>query len=327
MNEKHKYSYHFTLIFTMILLCIIIHSLYDIFAEEEPEKEIQISAIIEDSSSPRWNSFLLGMEHAAKDFHADLTIVPTGRYESGKDGWDLVNKKIEDGADGIIFAPESSEDIPEFYENLMGESKIIFVENEMQMDENTFYPSIMMLPDYKEMGKRIVEDIKEDFGADLKNKKFYLLTSCSKQIGVRDSMEYVKSKLLDEGCIFQKSIDIDLEDNKNYMKHGQADIIVAFDDYTLSYLAESIKSQRINHISLYGIGLSETNVNYLEERILKNLIVVNEFQMGYESLSILAESIRNHSIESKKYTVDFMSVRPEEIHNPKIEKLLFPIIQ
>lgn len=328
MTREKKFNYHYiTLIFTFILLCLMIYSLYGIFAEEQEEKEVRISVIVEDNNSSRWTAFMLGLEHAAKEFHAELTIVPTARFDSAEEEWELIGHKGEDGTDGIILAPVSSEGIANLYEHLTGENRIVFVENQMETDENTVYPLLSVTADYKEMGRTLVDNIKEDFGNELKNKKYYLLCSNSGQLGVKEAMEYVKEALLNEGCIYQNSIDIDQDENKNYLKHGQADLLIAFDDFSLNQISKDIKQNNLDRLSLYGIGLSESNVYYLEQDIIKNLIAVNEFQMGYQSLSVLAEAIRNHTDETKHYTIGFQSIRKGMIHSAEYEKLLFPNIQ
>lgn len=315
------------LFFVGILLLIIIVSVYGVLEEEEPQKEVSVSVIVNDKNNSRWTAFQLGLEQAARDFRADLTIVPTARFESNEDAWNLVTQRVEDKSEGIILTPYSSDGIIDLAEILSGDTMVTLVENDMFADEDTIYHPMSVTPDYKDMSKALITDILEDFNGDLTNKKIYFLTSCPEQAGTLISIEYIKEVLKNQNCLFQSTINTALDKNKRYTKNIQADILIALDDYSLAIAAKELKEKKYNTVSLYGIGLSEQNVYYLEHNIIQSMIVVNEYRMGYESLSLLANSLRNHTSESQNITIDFHKVRPEDVHDPAMEKLLFPNMQ
>ena len=197
------------------------------------------------------------------------------------------------------------------------------------------------------MGKALVDEITEDFEKKLENvletdsdmdednqsnnvlqgKKVLLLTSNSVRMGSVLAGEKIKELMQAQGIAAVKNGVVSPEEDSGLLESKKADIVIALDDVSLQIAAKELASETENRPNLYGIGISADNVYYLERGVIRSMLVVNDFKMGYKSLSLLADAIRTNNSEQQRADIEFQAVRPEEVHNPEIEKLLFPLVQ
>lgn len=306
----------------LVLVGIILWSAYGIFAVEEQEELVHISVIVENNTSARWTSFVLGLEHAAKDHEVDLNIMATGNISNIEEQWNLISQKVEDGTDGIIISPVEAEQISDLNQILSKDVKLAFVESDMIRSEEYVRGILSVTPNAKDMGKAIVDAVKEDYAENLSGKNIKVLTHFPKQYAQAECLNYVQSKLEEEGCVFLNTENTSGEESMHYLNNNQIDICIALDDYSLSIAAKEITEKK--KISLYGIGTSETNVYYLDRGIISCMVVPNDFKMGYQALTELADRIRNHKEEEKSIEIEYQTVRPDEVHETQMEQYLYP---
>lgn len=344
MKKQSRWSNRYGwILIVSILIGIIIWAAYGLFAEEEHMEKVHISVILEDNGNSRWTAFQQGLEWAAREFQVDLSIVPTAGFSGCEEQWELVEQKIEDGTDGILLAPYSADGILRYLNEFKGNARILLVESDIIRKEETG-PSVSSVgPDYGDMGKALFDEIIEDFenrsenasyektenptGKILQGKKVRLLTSSPDKLGTIQTGEKIKELMEQQDIGVLETAVVSAEEEYRTAGNGQADIVIALDDGSLRIAAKELASVTENRPALYGIGICADNIYYLERGIIRSMLVVNDFKMGYESLSLLADAIRTYSNEQQRVDIGFQAVRPEEVHVPEIEKLLFPIVQ
>lgn len=344
-NRLHK-QYGWVLIVS-ILISIIIWAAYGLFAEEERMETVHISVIIEDNGNSRWTAFQQGLEWAAREFQVDLSVVPAAGFSRTEEQWELVEQKTEDGIDGILLAPYSADEIGHYLREFNGNVRILLVESDISRNEDAVLSVSAVGPDYGDMGKALFDEIIKDFenrpendpeqdshmGEEIRSekvlqgKKVLLLTSNPGKLGSIQTGEKIKELMKTQDIDALETGTVSSEEDSSILENKQADIVIALDDASLQIAAKELVSETENRPDLYGMGICADNVYYLERGIIRSMIVVNDFKMGYESLSLLADTIRTNNNEQQKVDIGFQAVRPEEVHVPEIEKLLFPIVQ
>ncbi len=325
MKEK-KIDINYNLPIIVILLAVIVWAMVGIFQEDRKPELVKISVIVEDSNSAKWNSFKKGMETAAKDSFVDLNLVSTSRYGDADEVRSLVEQRVNDGTEGIILSPYGSENLDEYYESLSWEDAICLVASGTKsMVEDNNIQSV--LADNQKINEMILNQVKADFGQQLRGKQVVLYSELAHQASIKEGMENLGNVLSDAGCtVISVTEGFEQAEKllKSFRTHG---IVIAFDDDSLTTAAKALYGNEKVSASLYGIGISESSIYYLDKGCINGMIVPDDFNMGYESVTLVAEHIRNKHLEKQNITIDSFAVRPEDVHNPEIERKLFPDIQ
>ncbi len=79
-------------------------------------------------------------------------------------------------------------------------------------------------------------------------------------------------------------------------------------------------------ISLVGFDNSKEEIEFLEDGVVKALVVQRPFNMGYVGIDTLVRAVRGQSVEPVIFT-DAVLVRKEEMFTEENQKLLFPIVE
>jgi ribose transport system substrate-binding protein len=78
---------------------------------------------------------------------------------------------------------------------------------------------------------------------------------------------------------------------------------------------------------LYGIGCSPTAVSCLDRGTISGMVIPNEFTMGYQSMAQLSQRMSRDLPSLGDIQVGYACVKTEHVHDPDMEKLLFPLVQ
>jgi len=325
MMKKHEdISYVIPVI--LILLCVILWAVSGLFSEVERPDLVKVSVVVENSNSGRWTSFKQGLETAAKDAEVDLTIISTSKFDSVSEEWSLIDQKVNDGAQGIIVAPYNEEGADEYFDSLSWNVSLCLVNSGLDKDESQ--SNIMTaIPDYDEIAQNILNQIKADYGSDLSGKSVQIMANHAHEKGISYVFKLLEQALTEEQCNTVATAKNAKVQKQLLKRTYKPDIILALDDDALQNAASSLFNDNVEDTRLYGIGISESSIYYLDKGVIKGMIVVDDFNMGYDSLAAVAENIRNKFGNSKTIPVKIFSVRPEDVHNPEIEGILFPVIQ
>lgn len=325
MKKREYFVIPYLLPVFLVLMIVIAWAVIGIFQEEKEPELIKVAVIVEDSNNARWDPFLLGLETAAKEAHVDLNLVPTSSFENAQEEWNLADQKVDEGAQGIILSPYDAEGYDDYYEPLSWKVSLCIVNSGLEkMQERGNI--LTAIPDYEQMAEGLLNQIKADYGDSLAAKTFYIMTCHGNEQSSSTLMELVEEGLIAEGCLPAGQAKSRAGQRRLLKKNGQPDIMVALDDDSLRYAA-GVLANGERHSELYGIGTSESAIYYLDQGIIKGMIVPDDFNMGYESLLAVAQHVRNKFREAKELKLSSRSVRREDVHNPEMEQFLFPKIQ
>ena len=305
-----------------VVLIIIAYASYGMLNRRQNEKLYPVSVIVDNSSSDRWFAFREGLKQASRDYHVQLNIVSTGELSNLEEEKLLIERESENGARGIIvqMCDGNEEEIFAQIQESAGGADVLLVETDVEPEG--ILPAV--IPENYEMGRMIAVSIKEDM-QDLTGKKIGILMGHRERLSQKQRLKGFLDEMEDTGV----EILWQITDNDNVQNEqlGTAEIIVALENDETERAADYLVESGTQSCSLYGVGCSEKNVYYLDKKLIKVLIVPNEFHMGYQSVAIIAAKSQDHVLLSQDTMVSFLVVRPEELYEEDNQKLLFPLVQ
>jgi ribose transport system substrate-binding protein len=103
--------------------------------------------------------------------------------------------------------------------------------------------------------------------------------------------------------------------------------IIALNDPSTIGVARIIRQKNLkDKIQLVGFDNSIEEIDYLEEGVIKALIVQKPFNMGYLSVKAAIKSIRGEKVE-KRIDTGANLITADNMYSEENQKLLFPIIK
>lgn len=315
-------------ILILALVIIIIWTSYSMLNVGKSDEVYSVSVIVNDSNNERWISLRQGLGQAAKDYNIDLNFVSTGEFASAEEEMALIRREEENGAEGIIVRMVSGEEEPEKMAELSARLSVILLESDVNPEGVFAYAG----PDNTGIGKAIADTLRQEIGEELEGKKIGILCGNQKQLCMQQRLQGLEEGLAEE------AVDIlwTLESLEGWSKDGgklaymeQADIVVALGNDETEMLADYWQSQEngMEEHLLYGVGCSQKAVYYLDKGIIKSLVVLNEFNMGYQSMEAMANQLRYHLTKAEDSQVEYLVVNRENLYEKDNQKVLFPIVQ
>ena len=300
----------------LVLLLIVGWASVNMLNVGKEEESYSVSVIVSDSNNDRWISMREGLNQAARDNHINLNYVSTGKIGSAEEEMTLINREIENGADGIIVQMVYADMDSEYMEALDARTVVMLIESDVKPEDLYTITG----PDNTEIGKTIAEEIKVDFGERLAGKRINVLIGNQNQNSMQQRLSGFLETMQGTGAeIFQ-----------NALTEQPPDILVALGntetedavDYLLT-MSQEIDSDYY----LYGVGCSEKAVYYLDKGLIQTLVVPNEFNMGYQSMDAVARQLQYRLSEAKNQQIEYLVIDRTNLYDEENQKILFPIVQ
>ncbi|MCR5526658.1 MAG: substrate-binding domain-containing protein [Lachnospiraceae bacterium] len=294
------------------------------------DESYNVTVVVSNSSSPRWANFKEGLSQGAADYGVMLNVVTTADFSGMKQERNIVAKEIENGADALILQLFSSYNQSEYLGSLNLDKPLVLVESDSNPED--VFSSIT--PDNEAIGSKLAEliSVKAKEYSDRKLKVGVLagnqeeLAMYQRLSSFRDS---IRGKNIEIAWQISGYTNDDIEmQMKNYQKQNHADCVVALGndqleagiDYYTSY------GNQFKNV-LYGVGVSEKTVYYLDNGMVASLVVPDEYTCGYLAVKSVYEKL-THAQESKKnIQIDHRIVDRASIFNETDEMMIFPRTQ
>ncbi len=293
------------------------------------EDPVQVSVIVDDSSSVRWASFISGVEQAAKDTGIKVKFVTTTRNLSLSQQQLLINQEINDGADGIILQLTSSRGTQNMISDISRKAVLLMVDTSGDMDVDVEGRSACIQVDNVELGRALANEVAIAYGKELEGKKIGIVAGNQRQNSMAERLTGFQENIVSSGAYVAW-----IDTNLNYVsdKIGQrqqdnpADIIVALDNYGLEAACEYGLRQS-EPPAIFGEGTSIKVVSYLDDGLITSMVVPNEYYMGYQSIAAVARRLDNRLTPMQDETIAFRVVNRDNLFDENNQRLLFPVIQ
>ena len=281
--------------------------------------------VIDDSSNNRWVQFIAGMQQAAEDEGVKVTVIPTSRLSSIEEEEALIERAIAGGTDGVIVQPLSDRDAAGILENLSERTSIELV------DEGTY--EIMsnvvgvVSPDHKAIGETIANEAALFAEKPLEKCTIGVIRGSSALSSMEQRMDGFTEALESLGgkTTWVLEQNGDAKDIKEKLAANETpDILVALDNAGMEAAGEYASTQE-NGIIVVGTGTSTKSIYYLDSGVVKSLVVPEDYMMGYQSVSDLADYIHRNRFLPLVRTIAHRTIHKDTLFAEENQEILFPV--
>ena len=285
----------------------------------------QIHVIIENSNDNRWVQFIEGMKQAAEDQEIILTIVPTGHMETLSEEEAIIERAIANGSDGVIIQLCSSIDAASMLEKLNSRTNIELVdENAYEVMSNVVG---VVSPDHKAIGETIANEAALFAEKPLEKCTIGVIRGSSALSSMEQRMDGFTEALESLGgkTTWVLEQNGDAKDIKEKLAANETpDILVALDNAGMEAAGEYASTQE-NGIIVVGTGTSTKSIYYLDSGVVKSLVVPEDYMMGYQSVSDLADYIHRNRFLPLVRTIAHRTIHKDTLFAEENQEILFPV--
>lgn len=325
MNKRRLYFG--LLIFALVL--IICWASVQMIGSNLDEETISISVIVSDSSNDRYIALREGLEQAAADNNVLLNFVSTASIVSLDEEMTIIERELENGADGIIVQPVSSAVAAEVTESLSTKTALMLLETDVEPEG----VCALTAPDNIAIGEDLAKEVLLDYGTGILGKRIGVLGGNQNQLCMQQRLQGLLDIFDKEGATPVWTISSTDDSLAEKLAKRQAtdpiDILITLgNDETETAVDYAIsQAEAGNSFNIYGAGCSEKAVYYLDKGTIEVLVVPNEFNMGYLSIQSLAKQLNFHETTAQSVTVDTLVIDKNNLYDEDNQKILFPIVQ
>ena len=320
MNNKKGF------VLTEVILMIMVIGLALMMISGQNKKALdKVSVILENAGDSQWSALKYGLKMAAEEEGIELAVVDVEEGLDAEAQKKVFEREIEDGADALIVQPVLDKNDQEVLKKIEKRVPVMLVGYEAEKGE-TRYDLPVIKEDNYEMGQALAEEMLKDFEGNIEEKKIGLLLAStdsnmlsSRECGFKDALEDKNTNIL------ELSLDSLLDREEN--TESKVDIVIALDDSNLTAIGEYLASSQPHGELLYGIGQSTEAIYYLDKGIAECVVVPDEFNVGYQSLSEVARKLDHYFENMKKQTVSYSVIRKETLFSKENQELLLTMSQ
>lgn len=325
MKRRQIYFAGLILILVLIIFGVSAGMLF-VNMEEEPNR---VSVIVNDSNNDRWIAMRQGLEQAANEENIQLNYVSTGVLTSEEEQKTLIEREVENGAQGVIVQLVSSMEPDQIFEQLDGSVAIMLLESDVE-PEGVY---ALTAPDNRKIGTALAEAVIADQDGSLSGVRIGVLSGSSTLLSMQQRLSGVKDTLEDAGaeltwCIYDSTESFATE-LATMQEDSPVDIIISLGNQETETVVDYLQTRQEEEqpFRLYGEGCSEKAVYYLDKGVITALVVPNEFNMGYQSVRSIAKQLQYKLSSADSEQVDSLVIRKENLYDEENQKILFPIVQ
>ena len=320
MNNKKGF------VLTEVILMIMVIGLALMMISGQNKKALdKVSVILENAGDSQWSALKYGLKMAAEEEGIELAVVDVEEGLDAEAQKKVFEREIEDGADALIVQPVLDKNDQEVLKKIEKRVPVMLVGYEAEKGE-TRYDLPVIKEDNYEMGQALAEEMLKDFEGNIEEKKIGLLLAStdsnmlsSRECGFKDALEDKNANIL------ELSLDSLLDREEN--TESKVDIVIALDDSNLTAIGEYLASSQPHGELLYGIGQSTEAIYYLDKGIAECVVVPDEFNVGYQSLSEVARKLDHYFENMKKQTVSYSVIPKETLFSKENQELLLTMSQ
>ena len=108
---------------------------------------------------------------------------------------------------------------------------------------------------------------------------------------------------------------------------ARVDFVAALDDGSLTAAGERASEHGLHGAVVYGIAHSTQAAYYLDTGVVECLVVPDEFNVGYQSMSEIADSLEHFFHKEESREVLYTVIRRETLFSEENQEILFTMSQ
>lgn len=312
-----------------IALATVIVVLVSIMINEQMGKtRYKISVILQDSNNSQWDAFRYGLKMAAEDQGVEVSIASVGNKLTAHEQLNVIKYETNNGADAVIVYPVPGITMQEKLKKLEKKTPVMLVECTASKNRSdSMLPTTE--PDNYAMGRALAKEVLVDYNNNIKDKTLGIVAAYSdseavinRKKGFKDVIEGAGAKICWSVSGYFGTFE------KNALKNkSRADLVIALDNTSLVAAGELSTLSDLHGAIIYGIGNSTEAVYYLDTGNVECLVVPDEFNTGYQSLTEVAKTLGSYFYKMKNKTPSYKVLHKEELFSEENQEMIFTMSQ
>nr|WP_298514509.1 substrate-binding domain-containing protein [uncultured Marvinbryantia sp.] len=289
----------------------------------QPER---IAVILREPDAGRWAAFKYGLRAAAEDMGVEVLIVSAEEQPDAAGEETMLKREIVNGADAVILQPTSG-DIEELLESIGTKVPVMLTGCPSYGDDKAQIPATG--PDNDAMGGALAKELLADFGESLDGKTIGIFAETDGLQELKERANGFMQAIEGTGAVIEWSAGAaSQEDAKNILAEQAAvDFVICLDDSSLVAAGKEAAAGNLHSARVYGIGHSTEAVYYLDMGNVERLVVPDEFNVGYQSLTEVARRLDNRFYRMKNAVISYTVLYRETLFSRENQELLYTMNQ
>ena len=312
-----------------VILGLLVLVMISRIAQENKQDNVhKVSVIVQDSDDRQWTAFKYGLKMAAQDTGVEMTVVNTEGRLTAEEEEKLIENEINKGAEGIILQPAEGKGAEKMLKKADKKVPLMLI-GSAEGNQGTNGSIAAVKPDNVRMGRELAQEILADYGGSLTGKTLGIFYDEATVPAGRQRMEGLQKTLEDAGAkiSFTVSASSEEEGEKVLEQQKQVDILAALDDSSLTTAGKCAGANQLHGTLVYGIGNSTEVAYYLDTGIVECLLVPDEFNVGYQSLTAVAKKLENYFSKMKSQMISWVVIRKDTLFLKENQDILFTMSQ
>lgn len=292
-------------VLAVLVLALGAMALQRMFSSDAPTI-YHVSVLLDGAGEDYWQNFRRGVDRAAREHNVDVRFLSRYEGEAGPAQVEALRREWEGETDAVVLIPIDGELLAQGLQKAPSDLAAAVAGPALESDRVSCYISA----DPEEMGRMLADALAADgVGA---------CTVFLSREGVEAAARRYRglSQRLRELGIACEHITVDLEEEFD-LPAGRA--AVALEPGMTETLCR--KADAVSRV--YGVGASNRLLHYMEEGLVKALVVQSDYDAGYLSLLSVLEALEGKQPEGR--TLDSYTVTLENLFSDPMDQILFPV--
>lgn len=303
-------------IFLLLLGAMVFLSLTlpeNVFPSREQEL-VEISVLLGEWDGALWSNTRSGMDQAAEDLGAELRYLSPaqGAEEQGE----MLLRELESGVDAVVIRPADPDEVADVLTEEGSMPPVITLESTVNGWEKACVGT-----DAKLVGYALAEAVCRD---QTKGSTVLLIRTGAEESAAAQRLAAAEEVLVQNGFTVMtcwKPGGLDAKTDECTLVRS-ADVLMVFDPGALEQTAQTLRTWGCG-LPLYGAGSSTDIAALMEQDHITAIAAWSDYAAGYLAVERAVHAARKEGVSDSE--LQFQIVRKEDMYEPEIQKLLFPV--
>lgn len=303
-------------IFLMLLGAMVFLSLTvpeNMFPSREQEL-VEVSVLLGEWDGALWSNTRSGMDQAAEDLGAELRYLSPVRGRESQS--DLLLRELESGVDAVVIRPVDPDGVAGALATLGSMPPLVTLESTVKDMERACVGT-----DAELVGRALAEAVCQD---QPRGDTVLLIRTGADGSAAARRLEAAEALLVQEGFTVMtcwKPDGLDAQTDEVTLVRS-ADVLMVFDPGALEQTARTLREWGCD-LPLYGAGSSTGIAALMEQDHITAIAAWSDYAAGYLAVERAVNAARKDGVSDSE--LQFQIVRKEDMYEPEIQKLLFPV--
>jgi ribose transport system substrate-binding protein len=276
-----------------------------------------------------WQIVRAGIDAAAAELNVDPVIVGP-RWERDVDQQiQILAGVVEQGPDAILLAASDYNRLVPYVEAARERAiTVVTLDSALNSDIPVSFVATDNVAAGMEAGTEIDRLVPEGRSIALISHIRGVATAIDRERGVLEALAHRSPEHLLGPFYTENDLELAYETTERLIReHPDLGGVVALNENSTVGAGRALRDLGLHdEIALVGFDNSKEEIEFLEDGVVKALVVQRPFNMGYVGITTVVEALRGRKVESLIHT-DAVLVRKEEMFTEENQKLLFPIVR